>query len=57
MDKNAGVFIINAMRAIAGKEWRAERESMLTIYQALRSSIIDHECMIYSIRNIIKESR
>jgi len=31
MDKNAGVFIINAMRAIAGKEWRAERESLRSL--------------------------
>jgi len=35
------------MRAIAGKEWGAERESVLTIYQALIRSIIDYGCMIY----------
>ncbi len=35
------------MRAIAGKEWGAERDSMLRIYQALIRSTIDYGCMIY----------
>ncbi len=34
------------MRAIAGKEWGAERDSMLT-YQDLIRSTTDYGCMIY----------
>jgi len=39
--------ILNVMRAIAGKEWGAERDSMLTIYQALIRSTIDYGSIIY----------
>lgn len=34
------------MRAIPGKEWGAERDS-ITIYQALIRSTVDYGCMIY----------
>lgn len=37
---------LNAMRAIAGKEWGAERSLMLTVYQALIRSVLDYGCMI-----------
>ncbi|XDV19448.1 hypothetical protein PO909_024918 [Leuciscus waleckii] len=39
--------VLNVMRAIAGKEWGAERDSMITIYQALIRSTVDYGCMIY----------
>ena len=39
--------VLNVMRAIAGKEWGAERDSMITIYQALIRSTVDYGYMIY----------
>ncbi len=46
LDKNAGGFL-NVMRAIAGKEWGAERDSLRRIYQALIRYTIDYGCIMY----------
>lgn len=39
---------LNVMRAIAGKEWGAERSTLMMIYQGLIRSVLDYGCIIYS---------
>lgn len=36
------------MRALAGKEWGAERSLMLTVYQALIRLVLNFGCIIYA---------
>ena len=39
--------VINLMRAIVGKDWGADKPSLIYIYRALMRSAIDYGCMLY----------
>ena len=39
--------VLNVMRSLAGCEWRADKETMLLIYQATIRSSLDYGCFVY----------
>jgi len=39
--------VINVMRAMAGHEWGADKQSLLDIYRAIIRSSIDYGCLVY----------
>ncbi|XP_035985721.1 uncharacterized protein LOC118559100 [Fundulus heteroclitus] len=39
--------VINLMKAVAGNDWGADKQSLLNIYRALMRSAIDYGCIVY----------